>query len=261
MTNYRLILEYDGTDFEGWQSQSGDRRTVQGCLADAVERITGERVQPNGSGRTDSGVHAEGQVANVKLAASLAPAELQRALNAVLPLDLVVRALDAVPENFDARRDALSKRYRYRIWNGPWRSPHRARTHLFVPRRLDFDAMQRAAQALVGTHDFASFQASGSSVKTSVRTVTRLQGKGAPGGEIVFDVEGSGFLRHMVRNIVGTLLEVGQGQRTSGSMEALLAARDRRQAGITAPPMGLCLMRVDYAVEAAADTETRPHSA
>ena len=246
MPNYRLGVEYDGSAFHGWQVQAGGELTVQGALVEAVERVTGERVVVSGSGRTDAGVHAEGQVASFHLHAEWEPERLQRALNGVLPRAASVAHLQIVPGGFDARRSAVGKRYRYRIWNGPHRSPLRAARQAHVPQPLDVASMGAAAAGLVGEHDFASFQASGSDVVTTVRRLTRLEVIGDPGGEVEIVAEGSGFLRHMVRNLVGTLIEVGLGKRTPGSMVALLAALSRHEAGPTAPAHGLSLERVDY---------------
>jgi tRNA pseudouridine38-40 synthase len=243
---FKLILEYDGTGFAGWQAQAGDCRTVQGVLETAIERVCGERVRVAGAGRTDAGVHAEGQVASVSLATRLLPAELERALNAVLPDDLAVIALETMPADFHARRDAVSKLYRFAIWNGARRSALRARSFYAVPIPLDLAAMREAAGALEGTHDFACFQSVGSSVATRVRTLLRVEVIGSPGGEIAIEVEGTGFLRHMVRALVGTLVEVGSGKRPASSMASLLAARNRGEAGPTAPARGLTLVRVDY---------------
>lgn len=245
MANYRLLLEYDGTDFAGWQAQAG-RRTVQGALEAAITRVTGRRAAVMGAGRTDAGVHAEGQVANVQLETRVVPAALARALNAVLPRDVAVVRLARAPGSFHARRDARSKFYRYMIWNGRAPSPLRARRSVWVRAALDLDAMREAAAALVGEHDFASFQASGSSVLTTRRTLTRLELRGRGAGALQLEVEGSGFLRHMVRTLAGTLLEVGRGRRAADSMAELLAARDRRRAGPTAPARGLTLVRVEY---------------
>jgi tRNA pseudouridine38-40 synthase len=243
---YRLTLEYDGTGFEGWQVQPGERRTVQGTVADALARVTGERARVVGSGRTDSGVHAEGQVASVRLAADLAPERLRAALNGVLPRDVAVRAVERAPDDFDARRHARGKLYRYAIWNASVRSPLHERYWLCLRRPLDVSATRRAAVDLAGTHDFASFQAAGSQVATTVRSLRRLEVEGEAGGPIILWFEGSGFLRHMVRNLVGTLLEVANGRRAADRMPALLAARDRRRAGPTALPHALTLIRVDY---------------
>jgi tRNA pseudouridine38-40 synthase len=244
--NFRLNLEYDGRDFAGWQVQPGGQRTVQGVLEAAVERVTGRAVRAIGSGRTDAGVHAEGQVASVRVDTRLEPDELRRALNGVLPAGVAVLAADRVPEDFHARRDARSKLYCYRIWNGASPSPLRAPRAWHVARPLDLEAMRRAARALVGIHDFACFRAAGSGGGSSVRTLTRCQLEGEARAEIRLWVEGDGFLRHMVRALAGTLVEVGCGRRAAGSMAAMLAARDRGGAGRTAPAQGLTLVRVDY---------------
>lgn len=246
MPNYRLTLEYDGAAFEGWQVQRGAHRTVQGALEAAVAQVTGETVRVHGAGRTDSGVHAEAQVASVALVSAREPEVLRRALAGVLPDDVVVRACAAVPDDFHPRFDALRKLYRYRIWNGAERSPlRRARWH-WLRAPLDVQAMQRAALALEGEHDFAAFQAAGTDVATSVRRLERLEVRGTAGAEIELDAEGSGFLRHMVRILTGTLIEVGLGRRAPESMTGLLEGRDRTQAGKTAPAHGLTLVRVDY---------------
>ncbi len=248
MSNFRLSLEYDGTEFNGWQVQPPGqaRRTVQGTLEDALFRVTGQRVRVVGSGRTDAGVHAEGQVANVRVETTLGAHALWRALCGVLPDDLVVLSVDAVPESFNARSDAISKRYRYCIWNGRHGSPLRRRRAAWFRPALDLDPMRRAARDLMGEHDFASFQASRSQVQTTVRTLSRIELWGESRGEIRLTFDGSGFLRHMVRNLVGTLLEVGTGRRAPDTMPALLAARDRSLAGETAPAVGLTLVAVEY---------------
>jgi tRNA pseudouridine38-40 synthase len=243
------VLEYDGREFEGWQVQAGSHRTVQGVLLQALEQVTGRPARVTGAGRTDAGVHAEGQVASVRVETGLEPGALERALNGVLPRDVAIVSLARAPDGFDARRCARSKLYRYRVWNAPSRSPLRAWRSLFVPRPLDLEAMRRAGRSLVGEHDFSSFRAAGSAVQSSVRTLTRLEILGEPGGEILLEFEGDGFLRHMVRNLVGTLLEVGRGRREAASMPRLLAALDRTQAGPTAPAHGLYLVRVDLTDE------------
>jgi tRNA pseudouridine38-40 synthase len=244
--NFRLVLEYDGTGFAGWQVQPGPRRTVQGVVQAAVARVTTRRARVIGSGRTDAGVHAEGQVANVAVDTALNPDRLRLALNGVLPPDVAVLAAEVVPEGFDARRDARSKVYRYSVWNGATRSPLRAGRALCLRRALDLTAVRAAAQAVVGTHDFASFQAAGSNVRTTERTLLRVEVEGEPGGPVELWFEGTGFLRHMVRNLAGTLLEVGSGRRDPGALTAMLAARDRRVAGPTAPAHALTLVRVRY---------------
>jgi len=241
-----LTLEYDGTGFAGWQRQAQGERTVQACLETALADLAGASVRVSGSGRTDAGVHALAQVASVVLTTRLEPGELQRALNARLPADLGVRDVVVAPEDFDARYSASGKHYRYAIWNGPARSPLRARRFAFVPGALDLGAMREGAAPLVGEHDFACFQAAGSGITQTVRELREVRVAGEPLGEIQLDVEGSGFLRHMVRNLAGTLIEVGQGRRLPGDMTDLLATRDRSRAGPTAPAHGLTLVSVAY---------------
>ncbi len=246
MARFKLVLEYEGSGFEGWQIQP-DSRTVQGVLAAAIERISGER-DPTvvGSGRTDAGVHAEGQVASVEIGKGFAPDKLREALNGVLPSDLAVMGVEAAAPDFDARKHARHKHYRYQIWNGRVASPLRAARFAHVRVPLDVAAMVEAARAFVGEHDFSSLRAAGSSVPTSVRTVTRCDVVGEGGAEIVLHVSGTGFLRHMVRNLAGTLIEVGRGRFGPAEMSEILAARDRAVAGPTAPAQGLTLGSVDY---------------
>lgn len=246
MPRFRLTLEYDGSGFAGWQVQSGGQRTVQGALEDALFEVTGQHVRVAGAGRTDAGVHAEAQVASVELETDLDPATLLRALNARLPRDLAVVAAQAAATEFHARFSASGKLYRYQVWNGETRSPLReARWHA-VRGELGVAAMRAAARRFEGEHDFAALQAAGSGVKDTVRELRRLEIHCPEPGEMVFDVEGSGFLRHMVRSVVGTLLEVGLGRRTPESIPALLASRDRARAGPTAPAAALTLVRVFY---------------
>lgn len=245
-TPLRLTLEYDGTDFEGWQSQGAGHRTVQDVLESALGQVTGQRCPVAGAGRTDAGVHAEGQVASCRPSTALSPEDLCRALNAVLPLDLAVREVALSPEGFHARRSARRKLYRYALWNGPVRSPLRERTHWGVRSPLDVGTMRAAAAPLVGTRDFAAFQSSGGGTRTSVRTLERLDVEGAPGGEIRVWAVADGFLRHMVRALVGTLVEVGRGRRAAGELREVLASGDRARAGPTAPARGLTLVRVEY---------------
>jgi tRNA pseudouridine38-40 synthase len=243
---FRLVLEYDGAGFEGWQRQAGERpaRTVQGVLAEAATALLGVEPRLRGAGRTDAGVHAEGQVASLSVATTLAPERLQAALNAHLPPDLAVVDCREAPSGWDALRGARAKHYRYRIWNGRGRSPLRRARWAHVREPLDVGRMRKAAEAFVGRHDFAAMQAAGSGVRTTVRTLTRLEVSGRRGGEIVLDVEGEGFLRHMVRNLAGTLIEVGRGRFDVFEPAEILAGRDRGRAGPTAPAAGLCLVRV-----------------
>ncbi len=243
---FKLTLEYDGTDFAGWQTQAQGERTVQGVLAIALAEFSDAPVKLTGAGRTDAGVHAEGQVASVALETRLEPETLARALNAKLPGDVAVLAAEFAGDDFDARRAARGKLYRYQVWNARTRSPLRERRWHHEPRPLDVAAMRAAAQSLVGHHDFASFQAAGAKPGPTERRLWRCDPLGEAGAELRFELHGDGFLRHMVRNVVGTLLEVGAGARPADSLASLLAARDRRLAGPTAPACGLCLARVEY---------------
>ena len=245
MAVFRLVLEYDGAAFAGWQVQP-QLATVQGALEEAIARVAGCRVRVVGAGRTDAGVHAEGQVASACIDTPLGAERLRLALNGVLPPGVAVVDAAEAPATFHARRDARAKRYRYAIWNGAIRSPLRSARAWCLQRPLDLPAMRAAATAFVGTHDFASFQTAGSDVLTTERTLERLEISGAAGAGITLAFEGSGFLRHMVRNLTGTLVEVGSGRRSASEMPALLAARDRRVAGRTAPAHGLTLEWVRY---------------
>ncbi|HVP28582.1 MAG TPA: tRNA pseudouridine(38-40) synthase TruA [Myxococcota bacterium] len=257
MGTFRLVLEYDGADFAGWQRQAPGTRAVQTVLEEALARIVGHPAVVVGASRTDAGVHAEGQVASTRLETALDAPTLRRALNATLPDDVAVRALGPVPDAFHALRDARSKLYCYAIWNGDGPSPLRARRFHYVPGRLDVGAMREAARGLVGRHDFASFQTRAAEwraeageagrERSTERTLTRLELRGEAGGELHLEVEGNGFLRHMVRTIVGTLVEVGRGRRSPRSLADVLAARSRLAAGPTAPALGLTLVRVGYA--------------
>jgi tRNA pseudouridine38-40 synthase len=247
----KLTLAYDGTEFSGWQRQPG-RRTAQGTLETAWRNVTGERIEMTASGRTDAGVHALGQVAGVATGTRLDEPTLVRALGANLPADVVVRNVEPAPVGFDATRDAVSKRYRYHIHCGPLSSPFARRYAWHRPGALDVAAMHRAAQSLVGTHDFAAFQSAGSPRESTVRTISELsvQGRaGEWGEEMIIEVEGDGFLYKMVRTIVGTLVEIGRGRRPESWVKNVLASRDRAAAGQTAPPQGLFLLEVKFGAQ------------
>jgi len=251
MPTYRLTLAYDGTDFAGWQAQraGGRARTVQGTLEDALAKLTGGgRVAVVGAGRTDAGVHALGQVASFALATPWDPADLERALNAVLADD--VRILDAAvcEDGFHARRQATGKLYRYTLDTGPVQLPARRRFAGHVFWALDEQAMQAAAALLVGRHDFASLASSGGSVKTTVRTVTRseVRREDDRASTWIYEVEASGFLRKMVRSMVGAIVEAGRGSRTVASLAEALEARDRRAWPAPAAARGLTLVSVSY---------------
>jgi tRNA pseudouridine38-40 synthase len=245
MRNIRFTLGYDGTDFAGWQTQPG-RRTVQETLEAAIARVTQEeRVRVNASGRTDAGVHAVGQVVNFHTDSPLAADVLLRAVNAHLPSDVVVRAADEVPAGFDANRDAVRKLYRYIIHDGPVPDPFLRKYAYHVRWRLDHEAMRRAGRCLVGPHDFRGFETEWPNRASSVRTVLFL-GVSRADDYLWLDVEADGFLYNMVRAIAGTLVHVGRGYWPEGRVAEVLAAGDRTQAGPTAPPEGLFLMRVSY---------------
>jgi tRNA pseudouridine38-40 synthase len=245
MRNIKLTLAYDGTDFNGWQTQPG-YRTVQETLEAALAALTGEaRVRVNASGRTDAGVHALGQVVNFYSATRHPPDVLVRALNAHLPADVVVRDAADVPQAFDANRDARRKLYRYVIHDGPVPGLFLRRYYCQSRHPLDATAMARAAAALRGRHDFRSFETEWPNRLSSVRTVTHLAVSRA-GDWIWLDVEADGFLYNMVRAIAGTLMNVGRGYWPESYVAEALAAGDRKLAGPTAPAQGLFLVRVTY---------------
>ena len=246
MPRLALLLEYDGAEFAGWQRQREGQRTAQGALEEALRTVCGGSPAVTGAGRTDAGVHAWGQVASADVERHPAPEALWRGLNGVLPRDMAVRALAPMPDAFHALRDAVGKHYVYRWWHRGARSPLRARDHHCVRGVVDPGAMRAAAAHFVGRHDFASLQAAGSSATTSVRTLYRVELREPGDGSLRLDVEGDGFLRHMVRNLAGTLLEVGRGRWPADSIPALLESRDRARAGPTAPAVGLLLASVRY---------------
>lgn len=249
MRSFKLTIAYDGTDYQGWQSQP-ERRTIQGALERAFERITGECVRITGSGRTDAGVHALAQVASLDSATHLAADVLQRALNHELPHDIVVTQVEEAPPGFHAIRDCVGKRYRYVLHDGPVPDLFRRNYCWHYRSRLDAEAMHRAAQRLAGTHDFRSFESQWPNRATSVRTIREIvvaRQAGAEADFIHLEVEADGFLYNMVRSIVGTLVEVGRGAQAESWPAEVVAMLDRAAAGRTAPPQGLFLMRVDYA--------------
>jgi tRNA pseudouridine38-40 synthase len=261
---FRLRVAYDGTGLVGWQRQA-EGTSVQGLLEEALGRLAGAPVTVNGAGRTDAGVHASDQVASAHVSLALDCATVRRALNAILPAAVRVLDVSEADAAFHARYSARSKTYEYRILNGPVAPPAALRTCWHVPRGLDVAAMAAEADAVVGEHDFSSFRSTGGASGSAVRRVLessvgaydlrRLAGgiQVAPvppvehGRLLVYTVRGTGFLRHMVRAIVGTLVEVGAGRLPRGTVERLLsAAAPRDEAGPTAPPQGLCLAAVEY---------------
>jgi tRNA pseudouridine38-40 synthase len=244
MRRLKLVLEYDGTAYHGWQVQPG-LDTIQGRLEAVLARLAGSAVHVMGAGRTDAGVHALGQVASSSAEIRLDDLALRRALNALLPKDIVVREVATVSPEFDARRCARSKTYRYTLLRRAYPSALQGRYSLYVPYALDAEAMREGARCLIGTHDFSAFRAGTCAAATPIRTVSRACWE-TVGDLWRFDIVGNAFLQHMVRIIVGTLLEVGRGRRRPGDVVEILATRDRRLAGKTAPSHGLCLVGVEY---------------
>lgn len=245
MRNLALTIAYDGTDFNGWQTQP-DYRTVQETMEKAIAEFTAvERVHLNASGRTDAGVHAVGQVANFYSTAVYPVETFVRAINARMPPDIVVKSCREVPQVFDANKSAKRKLYRYVIHDGPTPDPFLRKYVYHHKQRLDDAAMRRASRCLIGRHDFHSFETDWPNRQSSIRTITHLAVNRA-GEHIWIDVEADGFLYNMVRSIAGTLIDVGRGHIGEEKVPEILNAEDRREAGPTAPPQGLFLMRVSY---------------
>lgn len=244
MRNLKLILAYDGTDFNGWQTQPG-YRTVQDTLETALLNVTQERPFCNASGRTDAGVHALGQVVNFYTNTRIKPSVLVRALNFHLPPDVKVSSAADAVELFDANKDAISKLYRYVILDSREPSPFMHRYAHHSKQRLDSDKMYRASRCLLGRHDFHSFETDWPNRLSSIRTITHLN-VNRVGEYIWIDIEADGFLYNMVRAIAGTLMNVGRGFWPEDCVEGILLAEDRKKAGPTAAPEGLYLVRVEY---------------
>jgi tRNA pseudouridine38-40 synthase len=274
MSHWKLTLAYDGTPYHGWQIQPG-LPTVQGTLAEALLHITGEQVLPQGSGRTDTGVHAFGQVASVSLDSPIPAANLQRALNHILPTSIRVTSVESVPPEFHARHSARRKTYEYRIAPHPVCPPILAPFAWNCTWPLDLEAMQMAASLVVGTHDFTSFAATDpdlatrseddeaadaafphNSIRTAIRSIYASTWQ-READLVVYRVTGSGFLHHMVRNLVGTFVDVGRGRTPAHALPSILAARARPAAGPTAPPQGLFLLNVDYGSISVPDSPTK----
>ncbi len=245
MRNIRLLIEYEGTDYAGWQFQPA-LPTVQGELAGAVKELTGEDVEVRGASRTDAGVHAFGQVASFNTA-SLVPAfNIRQGLNSYLPKDIIVKDASDAPAEFDPRRDSRGKVYRYDILNRSYPSALRRNFvwHVFKP--LDVGLMREGAAHIIGEKDFSSFRAADSDALHSIREVTSVEIEEKGDGFIEVEVRGTAFLRHMVRIMVGTLVAVGKGKVLPDKVAAIIEAKERAAAGMTAPPQGLFLIKVEY---------------
>jgi len=248
--NFKITLQYDGTDFHGWQMQ-GDLRTVQGELTSALSQIDSRPVIVHGSGRTDAGVHAEGQVASVSLLKQITPAKLRAAINGNVGKDLRAIEVETADEEFHARYSALGKTYRYRVVNGPVISPFWVRYAHHEARRLDLESMQKAAKLFLGEHDWTGFSSAQSDAETRVRTITNLdaaeQADEVSNGRMIhITISAEGFLRYMVRSIVGTLMAVGRGEMDGDVVQRAINEGDRSLVAATAPPCGLTLMSVKY---------------
>jgi tRNA pseudouridine38-40 synthase len=245
MRNIKLLIEYDGTNYQGWQVQPKGP-TIQGILEEKLGLLTGQPVQLFGSGRTDSGVHALGQVAHFKTQSQMDIRTIQRALNSLLPHDIVIQKAEEVGEGFHARKHSKSKIYEYRILNRNLRSAFQRGYAWHIPQKLDLTEMKKATQVLVGEHDFSAFRTVGSPTRTTVRRVIRAEWKRGRYGLIRFEIEANGFLKQMVRSIIGTLVEIGKGRIKAEDLRKILNSKERKGAGPTAPARGLFLKEVKY---------------
>jgi tRNA pseudouridine38-40 synthase len=257
MPAFTITLAYDGTGFVGWQRQASGV-SIQGLLEEALRELDGRPVAAAGAGRTDAGVHARGQVASFSLERQADASTVVRALNARLPPEVRVLSAAEAPADFHARFGARSKTYHYRIWNGDVVSPFERRYVWHVPGALDVDAMRDAARRIEGAHDFAAFQAAGSDAPTTERLVlsSRISIRDPRSAILVYEITGTGFLRHMVRAIAGSLVDVGRGRFPPSWIDEVIASRDRATAGRTAPAHGLFLMSVQYDATSPATPET-----
>lgn len=245
MNNYKMILQYEGTRYQGWQRQESTENTVQGKLELLLTRMCGQKVEIQGSGRTDAGVHARGQVANAHLETRMTPEEIRDYMNRYLPEDIGVLSVEMVPDRFHSRLLAKGKTYCYQVINSGIPHVFDRRYAYVYKEKLDVGAMRRAAEQLTGAHDFAAFTSAKKSKKSTVRTIDSITIE-QEGDILRFLFSGDGFLFHMVRILMGTLLEVGEGKRRPEEMAGILAGRDRTLAGPLVPAVGLTLMEVRY---------------
>lgn len=245
MRQIKLVIEYDGTNYHGWQIQP-QARTIQEVISAKIAQMTGERITLIGAGRTDAGVHALGQVACFKTNSRIPLEGFWRGLNSLLPPDIVIKSVEEVPESFHPQFNARRKTYQYVILNQQLPSAIHRHFSWHIPVPLNLEAMQKAADCLVGRKDFSSFQAADAAPTHPVREVFRAEWSARAGQFLDFFIEADGFLKHMVRNIVGTLVDVGKGKISADDFQKILEAKDRRLAGMTAPPQGLFLVAIEY---------------
>jgi tRNA pseudouridine38-40 synthase len=245
MANFKLIIEYDGTAYHGWQTQA-DKPTIQETIEAALSFMTKEHVHVIGSGRTDAGVHALGHAANFHTTAAISPRSFQAGLNSLLPDDIVIRSCEIVDDAFHARFNATCKTYQYRIRNRLTPSAIGRQYEWFIRKKLDVASMQEAVKTIIGAHDFKSFEGTGSPREHTVRTIKTAVISEGEQGRLFIDITADGFLRYMVRNIIGTLVDVGLSKISPQDFKRILDAGDRNLAGMTAPPQGLFLISVDY---------------
>jgi tRNA pseudouridine38-40 synthase len=245
MKNFKITIEYDGGAYHGWQRQAKGR-TIQGEIESALATMTGKRISVSGSGRTDAGVHALNQTANFKCITSLGPEVFLKGLNSLLPKDIIITSCESVPDNFHARYAVKSKTYHYRILNRLIPAAIYRQYAWHIRKKLDLNAMQNALRCITGRHDFKAFEGSGSPRTDSVRCIMTADLLRTHDEYLILILEGDGFLKFMVRNIVGTLVDVGLGKLTPDDFKQILASKNRNLAGITAPAHGLFLMDVKY---------------
>ena len=245
MPNFKITIEYDGSAYHGWQRQASER-TIQGEIENALKTMTGNTITVTGSGRTDAGVHALNQTANFRCTTSLTPEVFLKGLNSLLSEDIVISSCKIVPEKFHARYDVKSKVYQYRILNRSLPAAISRQYAWHIRKKLNLSAMQEAIRCIIGSHDFKAFEGSGSPRVSTVRCITNADLVETDNDYLVLKIEGDGFLKFMVRNIVGTLVDVGFDKITPDDFKQILISKDRNLAGITAPAHGLFLMEVKY---------------
>ena len=245
MINYRMTVQYDGSRYKGWQTQGNTEQTIQGKLQEILRKMTGSEVEVHGSGRTDAGVHARGQVANFKLKEHRERQEIRDYLNTYLPEDIAVLTVEEVPLEFHSRLSAVSKIYQYRIWTGLVPNVFERKYLTVMEEKLDVESMRTAAEYIIGTHDFTAFCGNRKFKKSAVRTIYEIKIEQKE-EEICIRVTGNGFLQNMMRILVGTLVEAGLGKIEPPAVKQILESKNRELAGVTMPAKGLCLLKVDY---------------